>query len=969
LNTTVGNRVLVPACIARTEESKMIIPAFRNLRIRAKLVSVTLFLVLVPLLCISYLSLDRFGKALRFAAEEDLDHLVRNVYAMCKIVQEMVQNKVVSDLRVANDLLFRGGREITIDQNEQVRFAAANQITGEVIDVSVPLWKVGNMVLTGNTKFVDEVQNLVGGTCTIFQRIEGNRLLRTSTNVIDKHGKRGTGTFIPEDSPVTQAILADLPYKGRAYVVDDWYITAYEPLKGKDGSVIGALYVGVKEQSAHSLRGEIKGIRVGETGYVYIMDTRGNLVIHPAREGGNIIDSKDSSGFEYIRAMIENALTLPEGQIGTIRYPWVNPELGEKKPRVKMLKYIYFKPWNWVIAAGTYEEEIFSSLYETERFILLVAFLALVLSVFLTLTLSKVLTKPIQELTEVTTKMVGGDLSQRVMVHGADEIGVLGTSFNRMISQIRSYTSDLEKMVGARTQELKESREKYRDLSRFLNSILDSATEYAIIALDFYGKITEFNKGAEKIFGWSKEEVTNEENIAITILEEDKKSGVQEWMSKRTRTEGICELEMTRLRKNGQRFPVLTTVTAIMDPSGKSSGFVEIIRDITLRKNLERQLRETKEFLERIMESSVDGILTTDLKGKLTYVNRAMEEMLGYTRAEILGRHISNFYVRGIQLAREIMDLLKVAERAENFEMQVRTKSGKDLTILTSLFLLRNEDGVMIGTAGIFKDITEQKALEAKLKDAQAYLVEATKMRALGELVAGVAHELNNPLMASQTILHVILKNVPPGWPERERLELIRKCNDRIEKIVDHLREFSRQTKPELREMDVNQPVENALMITGQQLLNHGITLVRNLAGGLPKVMGDPNQLEQVFLNLISNARDAIDDAAGHKKELTIGSSFSEDRGAPSVVVSVKDTGTGIPAENLNKIFEPFFSTKPVGKGTGLGLSLCFGIVEAHGGRIDVKSKVGEGTEVLVILPARESGKEPRNDKTDSGGR
>ncbi len=814
------------------------------------------------------------------------------------------------------------------------------------------------MALTGDTRFVDDVQNLVGGTCTIFQRIEGNRLLRTSTNVIGKDGKKGMGTFIPADSPVTQAILADRPYRGRAYVVDDWYIAAYEPLKGKDGSVIGALYVGVKEQSAHSFKGEIKGIRVGDTGYVYIMDSEGNLKVHPAREGANIIDSQDSSGFEYIRAMTKDVLALPEGQIGTIRYPWVNPELGEKKPRVKILKYIYFKPWDWVIAAGTYEEEIFSSLYSTERFILLLVFLALVLSFFLTLTLSKVLTKPIQELTEITTKMVGGDLSQRVKVHGADEIGVLGTSFNRMISQIQNYTSDLEKMVGARTQELKESREKYRDLSRFLNSILDSATEYAIIALDFYGRIMEFNKGAEKLFGWKKEEVINKENIALTIVPEDKKSGVQEWMSKRTRTEGMCELEMTRVRKNGQRFPALTTVTAIMDPSGKSSGFVEIIRDITVRKNLERQLRETKEFLERIMESSVDGILTTDLKGKLTYVNRAMEEMLGYSRAEILGIHISNFYVRGMPLAKEVMELLKAAERAENYEMEVKTKSGKALTIMTSLFLLRNQDEVIIGTAGIFKDITEQKALEAKLKDAQAYLVETSKMRALGELVAGVAHELNNPLMASQTILHVILKNLPVGWPERERLELIRKCNDRIEKIVDHLREFSRQTKPELQEIDVNQPVENALMITGQQLLDHGISLVRHLAGALPKVMGDANQLEQVFLNLISNARDAIDDTTGPKKELTISSSFSEDGGAPSVVVAVKDTGVGVPPENLSKIFEPFFSTKPVGKGTGLGLSLCFGIVEAHRGRIDIRSRVGEGTEVSVILPAKESGKE-----------
>ena len=935
----------------------MIIPAFRDLKIRAKLVSVTLFLVLVPLLCVAYLSVDRFSDALRNAAEEDLEHLVRNIYSMCKVQQEMVQNKMVSDLNVAREVLYRNAPEITVSPETRIPFDAVNQITKETVKVTVPLWKVGDVPLTGNTTIVDEVQTLVGGTCTIFQRIEGDRLLRISTNVLGKDGRRGIGTYIPPESPVVQAIVAGQTYKGRAYVVDDWYITAYEPIKRKDGTVIGALYVGVRERSAYTLTDEIKGIKVGETGYVYIMDSKGMLKIHPAREGTSIIDSRDSSGFAYINAMIDDALSHDQGYVGTIRYPWVNPELGETRPRQKIHKYIYFKPWDWIIAAGTYEEEIYRSLYSAERFILIIVFVALGLGFFLTITLSKVLTKPIQELIEVTGRMVGGDLSQRVTVHGADEIGVLGTAFNRMIGQVQNYTSNLEKMVAGRTQELKESREKYRDISRFLNSILDSATEYAIVALDFYGMIIEFNKGAEKLFGWSKEEVLNKENIAITILDEDKERGIQEWMSKRTRTEGVCELEMTRLRKTGENFPALTTVTAMMDPSGKTTGFVEIIRDLTLRKSLERELRETKEFLENIMESSVDGILTTDLKGKLTYTNRAMEEMLQYSRAEVLGTHISRFYVRGIQQARDVMALLRAGERAENYEMEVRRKDGETRAILTSLFLLRDEDEEVIGTAGIFKDITEQKVLEAKLKAAQAQLVEASKMRALGELVAGVAHELNNPLMASQTVLHVIMKNLPEDFPERERLELISKCNDRIEKIVDHLREFSRQTRPEFSLIDVNQPIENALMITGQQLLNHGISIVRNLSESLPKIEGDVNQLEQVFLNLISNARDAMEDAAG-QKELTITSSLREDKGAPRVIVSLKDTGVGIPPENLDRVLEPFFSTKPVGKGTGLGLSLCYGIIEAHGGKLEIQSRLGEGTEIRVVFPAKESGKE-----------
>jgi len=939
----------------------MMIPSFRDLRIQVKLVVVTLFLVIVPLLVTAFLSIGQFAKALRSSAEMDLEHLVRNIYSMCIVQQEIVEMRMSSNLRVARDILYRHGKNIEVIPGQPVYFEATDPSREEVFRIEVPLWKIGDTRISGHHAIVDSVQQLVGGTCTIFQRIDGDRLLRISTNVIDKDGKRGVGTLLSAESEVTKSILKDQPYFGQVFVIDDWYITAYEPIKGEDGTVMGALCVGDKEQSSLSLAREIKGIKVGETGYVYIIDSRGNLKIHPAKEGENIIDSRDSSGFEYIRAMIKDALSLQEGSVGTSRYPWVNPELGERKPRQKVAKYIYFKPWDWIVAAGTYEDEIYHSLYRTTQFIGGIVLAAVILAVFLTITLSNVLTRPIKELTEVTSKMVEGDLTQRIQVVSADEIGVLGTTFNRMIGQIQGYTSDLEMMVANRTKELEESRGKFRDLSRFLNSVLDSATEYAIVALDSYGNIMEFNKGAEKLFRWKKEEVLNKENIGVTILPNDRSVGIQEIMSQRARNAGVCELEMFRVRKNGERFPAISTVTAMKDPSGRTIGFVEIVRDITSRRTLERQLRETKEFLENIMESSVDAILTTDLKGNLTYTNRATEEMFHARRQYLRGTHISNLYVRGIQQAREIMDLLRKSERVENYEMAVKGSDGEVLTILTSLFLLRDEEETVIGTAGIFKDITEQKRLEARLKSAQLSLVESSKLRALGELVAGVAHELNNPLMASQVILHVIFRNLPPDHPERARLEIIGKCNERIERIVDHLRAFSRQSKPEFEELDLNQPVRNAILITGQQLLNHGIALTEKLEDNLPEVTGDSNQLEQVFLNLISNARDALDEGGG-VKELEIASGLISEDGVSSVVVSLKDTGAGITKENLGKIFEPFFSTKPVGKGTGLGLSLCFGIIEAHGGRIEITSHVGKGTEARVILPVK--GKESANAKT-----
>lgn len=923
---------------------------FRNWRIRTKLISVTLFLVLLPLLLVAPLSINRFNSALRSASEEDLEHLVRNLYAMCKIQQDMVQKGLASDLNVARERLRLNAPEITVDPENAVRFSAVDRSTGKIFNVSVPSLKSGGVALTGDTRFVDGVRNLLGGACSVYQTVDGRYLLNVSTTLLLKDGQRDVGGVIPPESPVTNAVLAGEPFRGRAYLADDWYICLFEPIRTGDGRVAGALSVGVREQNARTLRDEIKQIKVGDTGYVYIIDSQGLLRIHPAKEGENILHAKDSTGYEYIRAMIAKAVSLKEGQSGTDRYPWLNPELGEKKPRQKIAKYVYFKPWDWIIVAGSYEDEIYKSPHATERFIVMTTLVSVALVLILVVAFSRFLTRPIRDLTAVTAKMAEGDLSQRVEVESEDEIGVLGISFNRMIAQLQAYTSSLEEMVEGRTLELKESKERYRDLSRFLNSILDSATFYGIMALDYDGKVIEFNKGAERLFGWRKEEVVNKENIGVTILPDDKAKGLQEEISRRTRTEGVCELEMVRVDKNGRRFPVHSTVTVIRDPAGKATGFVEIARDITVRKTLERQLRETKEFLENIMESSVDGIVTTDLKGKITFLNRSMEKMLDYRREELLGRHISSVYERGIELAREIMKILTEDERAENFQMEVKRKSGDVLTITNSIFLVRDGGGQVIGTAGIFKDVTEQKRLEAQLREAQVNLIEASKMRALGELVAGVAHELNNPLMASQTILHVIFKNLHKDCPNEDRLKLIRKCNDRIEKIVEHLREFARQTKSEFKALEINQPIENALLITGQQLLDHGIAIVRNLAEGLPEVLGDVNQLEQVFLNLISNAKDAMDGVEG-KKELTI-SSYLPTEARPSVAVSLRDTGMGIPQENLDKVLEPFFTTKPVGKGTGLGLSLCFGILEAHGGQLEIKSEEGKGTEVKITLPA-----------------
>jgi signal transduction histidine kinase len=204
--------------------------------------------------------------------------------------------------------------------------------------------------------------------------------------------------------------------------------------------------------------------------------------------------------------------------------------------------------------------------------------------------------------------------------------------------------------------------------------------------------------------------------------------------------------------------------------------------------------------------------------------------------------------------------------------------------------------------------------------------------------------------MAADTFLHVVQENLSEGGPNRQRLDLIQKCHARIAKIINHLKDFSRQSKLDFKQMDISEPIENALLITGQQLLNHGIRVVKDFQPDLPNIRGDSTQLEQVFLNLIANAKDAME-TADRKKELTIRTSLIRNYSWSDIEISFTDTGIGIAEENREKIFEPFFSTKEVGKGTGLGLSICYGIIEAHGGRIEVDSRANEGTTFRVILP------------------
>ena len=479
-----------------------------------------------------------------------------------------------------------------------------------------------------------------------------------------------------------------------------------------------------------------------------------------------------------------------------------------------------------------------------------------------------------------------------------------------------------------------------------LNSILDSATHTAIIVAGFDGTIKLFNRGAANLFGYTEDEAKDRYLQDLTFSEDDQNTRLFEDISECVKGEGWAEERLLRRHKNGDLFPVVSIFTSLKSSKGQSKGILEISQITPNLLRLEKELTNSRNFLENILESSIDAIVTTDTKGYITYANRSLRELIGLRGHQIIGQHISNYYKDGIDQARKIMDKLRQFGRIRDYEFDMRIRD-RIVPIRTSDTLLYDDYGEVVGTMGVFQDITARKKLSEKLSATQAELIQAVKMRALGDLVTGVAHEINNPLMASDTLLYLLESEMDDNPLLKKRVELLGECNKRIQNIVKKLKEFSRLSEFEFTAMDLNDAVLSVMAITRQQLLNQAIELELKLNEELPRVLGDKNQIEQVLLNFISNARDAMLESP--QKVLTIQTGLNQ-RGN-QVELRVSDTGVGMTPEEIEQIFNPFFTTKDADKGTGLGLSISYRIVEAHQGRIKVKSQLNKGTTFILRLP------------------
>jgi two-component system NtrC family sensor kinase len=412
----------------------------------------------------------------------------------------------------------------------------------------------------------------------------------------------------------------------------------------------------------------------------------------------------------------------------------------------------------------------------------------------------------------------------------------------------------------------------------------------------------------------------------------------------------VVDYEVDFKRKDGSSIPVLLTAHVRYDHHGKILGYEGISVDQTQRKQMENEIREAYDFMNEVIRSSPNAIIATDLDGKIMIWNRAAEETLGYKAYDVIGKmNIEKIYSEG--MARKVMQMVRSEKfggvgMLSAYPMVYVRQDGGVVEGNISAALIYDVDGKEMAYVGTFVDLEERLNMERELRQTQEQLLQSEKLAAMGRLTSQIAHELNNPLYGIMNTLELMKTEIPPENRRRKILEMALSETVRLTDMLRKMLSFSKPDEEEKQTTDINTVVDEILLLHEKQLKEHSIKIVTSFAEDMKEVYASKNQLRQVILNIVSNARDAMPEGG----TLTVETSMEND----DIHVRLSDTGVGIRPENLNRIFDAFFTTKDKVKGVGLGLSVCYGFIKDHGGDMKVESEHGSGTTFTIMLPAYE---------------
>jgi PAS domain S-box-containing protein len=550
----------------------------------------------------------------------------------------------------------------------------------------------------------------------------------------------------------------------------------------------------------------------------------------------------------------------------------------------------------------------------------------------------------------------------------AIHVRALSRDVQEKAQRLERHTEALEQAVQERTAHLQAALAALTAAqhgSRHLAALVESS-EDAIISTSPTGLIQTWNRGAEHLYGYMAGDVIGR-HISL-LIPSDRQAEEADIVARTLRGERIPPFETVRVKKDGSPVQISLTVSPILDEGGHVIGSSKIARDITERKRVEQTLHELRRHNELILESAGDGIYGIDRQGHSTFVNPAAARLLGWTVDELRGAsmhemlHHSHpdgtpYPAHECPIYAALRDGRVHAADSEIFWRKDGTKLPVDY-VSTPIW----DEGHIQGAVVVFKDITERKrteehirtllseaeARERQLVEKQAQLVQAAKLASIGELATGIAHEINNPLNNITLFVGNAIDRLDQMGTHGAIVSNLRKAEDQVrraEAIINHLRTFGRLSSPHREPVSINGVIQSAVSFVAEVLRVRSISVQLDLSPEDPIVPGNRIQLEQVFVNLLTNARDALENA--ERKTILISTRMA----GTMVKVIFGDTGSGISSELLPRIFDPFFTTKPSGRGTGLGLSISYGILKEHHGEIEVDSRIGEGTTFIIGLP------------------
>ncbi len=743
------------------------------------------------------------------------------------------------------------------------------------------------------------------------QSIVENHVYFTSIMIIDKNGKVKnifpynqdylnidmTGQHFYNESKKTNNIT----WAPATISIDTGHPSTILSIPYKDGIIAGYL-------DLSSLKNIIERLNLGKNGYAMVLDQTGTVIAHT--DFRLVSEQTNIKGLDFIKKGFE-------GKNGIYTYHLAGAE------RLACVTLIPKTGWLAVVSQPI--QEVLAPINQIKT--LLIAGLAVLIlfALLISIAFSRRLTKPLILFKEKTKMIADGDYTSSIEtteLNVYSEIDELAKNFNKMAEAIKNREESL----------------------RFAQFSIDNAYE-AICWGDHEGRLLYVNEASSQMFGFKKEDVINK-----YLYDLDINFTKEEFINtfKKLKDYGSLNFETVFKKADGNIFPADVT-SSILNYGGREYFFA-FIRDITLRKLAEKGLFEEKELLSVTLRSIGDGVISTDIEGKVKFMNKMAENITGWQQNEANGQpiehviHVSDFKTES-NSENQLNKIIEISRMKEYFGKHTFLgRDGSKKNILLTILPFKDSDSKIIGMVFTLRDITEQIRLEEEM-------LRADKLESIGILAGGIAHDFNNLLTGILGNIELAKIFIGNNHPAYNRIEVAEKAIERSKDITQQLLIFSKGGAPLKKASSIEQIIRDSAMFS---LRGSGVKCEFSIAEDIPPVEVDEGQMSRVINNLVINAAQSMPDGGIISISIENAHISKSDKmpieEGEYVLITVRDHGIGIPEENLNKIFDPYFTTKK--RGSGLGLAVVYSIIKNHKGLIRVDSKINEGTAFKIYLPS-----------------